>query len=253
MLAPRRARWPRRWRPRNVSPRNAKTARRGFARSSRRRRRSVNAPNAPRLFASTPPRSRGNSTICSRDWRGSKTTPARAPKKHSPRPRRRWVRVSTRRRHLRRSSRRDRRSSRRRFCPLASPSWKTACPSSPPRWWTSRPRPRRRTRRPRLILDPTPPPARTSSRPRPPRPRFDPRARRSRPRFGIYARGSRGWRAPTSRARWTGPAPWKPPPPPRSRRSTFSAKKSPSSRRAWTNVDKTPPWGWTSARTCARR
>ena len=23
--------------------------------------------------------------------------------------------------------------------------------------------------------------------------------------------------------------------------------------RAWTNVDKTPPWGWTSARTCARR
>ena len=79
-----------------------------------------------------------------------------------------------------------------------------------------------------------PPPTNPSSasHPRPPRPRFDPRARRSRPRFGIYARGSRGWRAPTSRARWTGPAPWKPPPPPRSRRSTFSAKKSPTSRRA---------------------
>ena len=52
----------------------------------------------------------------------------------------------------------------------------------------------------------------------PPRHRFDPRALRFRPRFGIYARGSRGWRAPTFRARWTGPAPWKPPPPPRSRR-----------------------------------
>ena len=76
-------------------------------RSSRRRRRSVNAPNAPRLFASTPPRSRGNSTICSRDWRGSKTTPARAPKKHSPRPCGGGVGLDPRARHLRRSSRRD--------------------------------------------------------------------------------------------------------------------------------------------------